>query len=64
MFMACARIEESLKNKSTAECLVWCAENKLALRKHKVRTPIVPSSQHMPTITERPGIRITSPRFR
>ncbi|KAI5818800.1 CTLH/CRA C-terminal to lish motif domain-containing protein [Pyronema omphalodes] len=35
MFMACARIEESLKNKSTAECLVWCAENKLALRKHK-----------------------------
>lgn len=40
VFMGCRRIEQALRAESTAECLAWCQENKLALRKQKVRLRI------------------------
>lgn len=36
VFRQCWRIEESLKNGSTAECLAWCVDNKVTLKKQNV----------------------------
>ena len=37
VFVQCTKIEKSLREgRSTTECLAWCAENKLSLRKQKV----------------------------
>lgn len=36
VFAQCWKIEESLRNGRTDECLAWCAENKIALKKQKV----------------------------
>ncbi|KAI9853536.1 MAG: GID complex subunit containing RING finger motif [Vezdaea acicularis] len=33
VFIQCSRIQESLKNQRTQECLAWCNENKQALKK-------------------------------
>ena len=35
-FVQCHRVEDSLKKGRTQECLVWCAENKQALKKINV----------------------------
>ncbi|EPS42289.1 hypothetical protein H072_3755 [Dactylellina haptotyla CBS 200.50] len=35
VFLQCWRIEESLRKKSTVECLAWCQDNKNALKKIK-----------------------------
>ncbi len=37
VFMNCNRIQESLKQHKTGECLAWCSENKQALKKLNVR---------------------------
>ena len=36
VFVQCSKIERSLREGSTTECLAWCAENKQVLRKQKV----------------------------
>ena len=36
IFKQCRNIEQSLLNKSTTECLAWCAENRSALKKMEV----------------------------
>lgn len=36
VFIQCSRIQESLKNQRTQECLAWCNENKQALKKINV----------------------------
>jgi macrophage erythroblast attacher len=38
LFLQCYKIRESLRSKSTTECLAWCQENKQSLRKIKVRS--------------------------
>lgn len=35
-FVLCRKIEESLRKRSTTECLAWCSENRVSLRKLKV----------------------------
>lgn len=37
VFMECNRIQEDLKNGGTRECLIWCSDNKQALKKANVR---------------------------
>ncbi len=33
VFMQCHRIEESLRNRNTSECLTWCAEHRPLMKK-------------------------------
>ena len=33
LFVQCHQIEESLRNRSTAECLAWCAEHRPMMKK-------------------------------
>lgn len=36
VFLQCNRIQQSLENRRTQECLAWCSENKQALKKVNV----------------------------
>ena len=47
VFVQCHRVEESLKRRSTQECLAWCAEHRPMMKKLDVRsappsTPLFP----------------------
>lgn len=37
VFVQCHKIEESLRRRSTQECLAWCAEHRPMMRKTSVR---------------------------
>lgn len=37
VFVQCHRIEESLRNRSTTECLAWCAEHRPMMKNIDVR---------------------------
>ena len=37
VFVQCHTVEESLRRRSTTECLAWCAEHRPMLKKNEVR---------------------------
>ena len=37
VFVQCHRVEQSLRNRSTSECLAWCAEHRPMMKKLDVR---------------------------
>lgn len=39
VFVQCNAIDESLRKRSTAECLAWCAEHRPLMKKSNVRDP-------------------------
>lgn len=40
VFVQCYAVEQSLRRRSTAECLAWCLENRPALKKMSVSAAI------------------------
>ena len=41
IFVQCHRIEQSLRNRNTSECLAWCAEHRPMMKKLDVRMKVL-----------------------
>ena len=65
VFIQCHKIEESLKNRQTQECLLWCIENRPMMRKAATHVSTVQSQNYVFTtlttvLTAQPRVRTTT----